>query len=1401
MKKSCISCSAVFSRLLRGAKPNIKLAQALFFLWLMGGLIGPHAHGREQISLDSDWRFRLGDPTDVTTNVTYYPEISYLPKLQNGELTGSNSETYMESIRVDIFATHAGENVSFVTNGFNDSAWRPLDLPHDWAVELPFDQSAAGDHGFHTVGSPGFTTNNIGWYRRTFTLPSNYSGQALWLQFDGVYRNCLVWLNGHILGRNVGGYASFYFDVTPYANPGGTNVLVVRVDASRFEGWFYEGAGIYRHVWLTAENPVHVAQWGTFVATTSLVGSNATVTVQTEVTNQSAVATVNGSVTSLILDANSNVVATITSALSLPAGGDSVMTQAVAFDASLWSPQTPYLYRLVTTVSNQNAGADVYTTPFGVRTAVFDATNGLYLNGQRIFIQGVSVHQDHSGVGSAVPDRVQYFRIERLKEMGVTGYRAAHNQAAAEILDACDQLGMLVLDENRRFGTNAEPLSELSRMIRCDRNHPSIFAWSLCNEEVDLQGTPTGAALIQVMQDLAHSLDPSRKCTAAVNFSWNSGFGTNIDVQGLNYEKYGNLDCFHRDAPALPAMGTEVGDISTTRGKYYVDKVNGYLPGYDAVLYQGDYGFGYTANFGQFAEKWWPRYNFAHSWLGGGFIWTGFDYRGEPTPYGWPCVNSASGVLDMCGFFKDLAYYYQANWTVKPVVHLFPHWNWATGTNVNVWAFGNCDSVELFTNGVSLGRKLLNLQNHVEWNVPWASGTLKAVGYSHLAPVITNSWTTSWTPTAIALWPDRSTILADGRDVSVITVAALDAQGNIVPTASNTVSFAISGGAIIGVGDGDPSSHEAEKGTQRSLFNGLAQVIVQSTNVPGSITLTATSSGLPTTNITITEAATLPPPAAPTGVVAIPGNACVTVGWDIVPGATTYNLWRSSAPGGPYTLVIGNIGAVDLGYTDTNVANNAIYYYVVTANGNGASANSAEVSATPVPMVSDLAATATNGAIQLAWSGAPGTAYNVKRSANCGGPYTTIATSFAGTNYTNWTVAAGQTWYYIVTIDDGGGESIPSNEEGATVSSLPWPWSNADLGQVNLDGSASYSSGLFTISGSGRGIPDYQATGLDSFQFVYLYVPNTTNGYIQARVASVQNTSANAKAGVMIRENLYSDSRFAMADVQSAAGIEFVRRTSTGASTNSSGASGTPPRWVRLARTNNTFYAYSSANGSTWTQVGPAVTISMATGAYVGLVVCSTHNGKLNTSTIDSVSSTLLPANTAPALAAILNQTVNVGQSPPVSASATDTDSPPAMLTFNLLNAPANATLTKINSTNAAFYWRPLVSDGNTTNLVTLKVADNASPPLSVTQSFQVMVNPLNLPYLSSAVWSNGQFSLQATNGQVGPDYEVQGSTNLINWSSLWITNLQSTNFAWPDTSAGAYPTRFYRLIIGPPLP
>ncbi|MFZ0826187.1 MAG: beta-galactosidase GalA [Verrucomicrobiia bacterium] len=1345
-------------------------------------LVNFTASPRGRILLDTGWRFQLGDPVDVTTNVTYYPEIPDLAKLDSTEVTGTSSETYFETNRVDIFATHAGENVSFVQTNYNDSTWRLLNLPHDWVVELPFNAGADTGHGFKPVGNSSFGANNFGWYRRTFTLPASYAGQKLFLEFDGVYRNCLVWLNGHILGRNVSGYEGFYFDATQYANPGGTNVLVVRVDASRFEGWFYEGAGIYRHVWLTTENPVHVAEWGTYVATTSLVGSNATITIQTEVTNQSGVVTASGNLTSTIFDAGNNPVATVTSAVSVPAGQDLVVTQTVSLTANLWSLQTPYLYNLVTTVSNQNAVADIYNTPFGVRTVSIDATNGVFINGQHVWIQGMCNHQDMAGVGSALPDRLQYFRIERLKQMGVNAYRSSHNTPTAELLNACDQLGMLVLDENRRLGTNAEPLGELSRQIRRDRNHPSVFMWSLANEE-PLQGTTTGAAIIQVMQNLVHSLDSTRLCTAALN-SWGAGFSSVLDVNGFNYQ-LGQQDTFHTGNPAWPIIGTETSSQITDRGIYTNDTANGYVWGYDLN----------PVSWGETAEAWWQYYS-ARPWSSGGFSWTGFDYRGEPTPYGWPCINSHFGTLDMCGFPKDNFYYYQANWTLKPVLHVFPHWNWTTpGQPINVWAFGNCQAVELFTNGVSLGRQALNVQGHVEWdNVAYTAGTLQAIGYNNGVAVITNSVVTTGAPAAIALIPDRRTILADGKDVSVVTVAVLDAQGNLVPTAANEINFSISAGAaVLGVGNGDPSSHEADKASQRAVFNGLAQVIVQSINQPGTITLTAASTGLTPTNIILTEAATLPPPAAPTGVAAVAGNAQVTVSWDIVPGAITYNLWRATTHNGPYTLVAGNIGGVNLGFTDNRVANLTTYYYVVTANGNGTSVNSAEVSATPAAIVTGLTAIAGSGQIILNWNGSPGVSYNVKRSTVTGGPYTTLAASVANTNYTDSSVATCQTYFYVVTVTNAGNESLPSAEAGASLpgGAPPAPWLNQDIGSVGSAGSATYCNGQFTVSGSGA---DIWGTN-DACQFVYVYVPISTNCDIRARVVSVQNTSGNAKAAVMIRETLTAGSRQALADVEPTAGIEFLWRTNTGFNTTSATVAGqTAPNWVRLTRTNNTFRAYWSPDGNAWTQIGAPTNINMAVSAYAGLAVCAHNNTVLNTSVLDNVSASFLAANTAPTLAPIANQTVNVGQTVALNASATDTQT----LTFSLLSAPASATLTQLNNTNAAFNWRPKVTDANTTNPVTLKVADPSS--LSATQSFWIVVNPLTLPIATSFTLNNGQFGFQV-GGQVGPDYAVEVSTDLVNWSTLFMTNPPLMPFSWVDTNAAALPAQFYRIQVGPPLP
>jgi beta-galactosidase len=1074
----------------------------------MASVLLTTATARERVLIDSNWRFQLGDPTDVTTDMAFYPEIPYLPRLYNFEFSGSYSETYMETNRPDPIATHAGENVSFVQTNYDDSAWRLLNLPHDWAVELPFDQNAAEDHGYKSgiIGST--SPNTIAWYRHTFTLPANYAGQALWLEFDGVYRNCLVWLNGHILGRNVSGYDSFSFDITPYANPGGANVLVVRVDASNFEGWFYEGAGIYRHVWMVAANPVHVAHWGTYVATTNLAGSNATITVQTDVTNQSGTVA-SGNLTSTILDANSNAVTAITSAISVPARNHLVVTQTVTMPANLWSLQTPYLYNLVSAITNQNAVADVCNTTFGVRMVRFDPTNGVFINGQHVEIQGMCNHQDHAGVGSALPDRLQYFRIERLKEMGCNAIRTSHNAPTPELLNACDQLGMLVLDENRRFGTNVEPLFELKNDVMRDRNHPSVFAWSLANEEFDLQSSPTGQVVMAVMQNLVHSLDSTRKCTAAINGSLGgTGFTAVLDVQGLNYNIPGNLDSYHSSNPNSPIIGTEVGTTVTTRGIYTNDKVNGYVASYDIITMSG---LPNPVTWGETAEAWWQYYS-ARPWSSGGFDWTGFDYRGEPTPYYWPCINSHFGAMDTCGFPKDLFYYYQANWSLKPVLHVFPHWNWpTTGQFIDVWVYGNCDLVELFLNGVSQGMQALAVADHVDWYVPYAAGTLQAVGYRNGEPVMTNTVTTTGTPAKIALWPDRSTILADGRDVSVVTVAVLDSSNRVVPIATNLINFTIIGGAIIGVGNGNPSCHEADKGSnQRSVFNGYAQVIVQSANQTGPIVLGATASGLASTNAVITAAATLPAPDAPGGVAAVAGaDGPVTISWDVVPGAVTYKVKRATVIGGPYTVIASNVGS--LGLIDTALTNHTIYYYVVSAvNANGESADSIQVSATTqfpnAPTApTGLMAIAGDEQVSLSWTASSGaTSYKVKSSTTRGGPYTTVM-NVATTNFVAMGLTNSNLYYFVVSALNFGGESTNSSEadampiavvSGLTAnvvnSQVQLQWNAHDLATGYNVKRALVSGGPYTIIAASLSTTNYMDSAVSICQ-TYYYVVTITN--------------------------------------------------------------------------------------------------------------------------------------------------------------------------------------------------------------------------------------------------------------------------------------------------------------------
>ena len=793
--------------------------------------------GRERLLADFGWRFHLGHANDVAKDFGFGRGGAFA---KSGSLIGGRG--------------------SVTAAPFDDSAWTAVDLPHDWAVDLPFsDDRGLNAHGAKPLGRA-FPETSVGWYRRTFDIPASDRGRRISLEFDGVFRDCLVILNGHYVGRNLSGYAPFRFDVTDLLTYDGKNALVVRVDATEYEGWFYEGAGIYRHVWLEKTAPLHVAHASTFVTSEVAESGTAAVTIAFEVQHEADSAPVACQVASTIVDRDGRVVATQTSTpTAIPPWGRLLFRQRADIrNASLWSIETPNLYKVITEVRAGSDVVDRHETPFGIRTVRFDADQGLFLNDKPVKIKGTCNHQDHAGVGAGLPDRLQYFRIEKLKEMGSNAYRTSHNPPTPELLDACDRLGMLVLDETRMMDSNEEGLSQLERLVRRDRNHPSVFCWSIGNEEPE-QGTERGARVAETMKRVVRDLDPTRLTTEAMNNAWGRGLSNVVDVQGFNYRGGAAapdfakaLDDYHRQHPTQPTMGTEVASTVSTRGIYANDEARGYVSAYDRNF----------PPWASTAEEWWSIYN-ARPWVAGGFVWTGFDYRGEPTPYNWPCISSHFGILDVCGFPKDLFYYYRAWWSAEPVLHLFPHWNWAgkEGQEIEVWCFTNLDRVELFVNGKSAGAQDVKKDSHLAWKVPYAPGAIEARGVANGKPLVDRRETTG-APAKIVLAPDRVKIAGDGEDLSVVVAQIVDAAGRLVPIADNEVAFAVTGPArIIGVGNGDPSSHEPDRASKRRAFSGLCMALVQSKKTPGVISVDATADGLASATTTITAAETTPRPA------------------------------------------------------------------------------------------------------------------------------------------------------------------------------------------------------------------------------------------------------------------------------------------------------------------------------------------------------------------------------------------------------------------------------------------------------------------------------------------------------------------------------------------------------------
>jgi len=621
----------------------------------------------------------------------------------------------------------------------------------------------------------------------------------------------------------------------------------VRMDASFGDGWFYEGAGIYRHVWLTKTDPLHLAKWESYIRP-SVKGTVASLSLGTIVQNEGKQEE-NCRLRWQIYDPAGKLVASAEAApLSIAADGSAAFTaSADVTTPALWSPETPNLYSAVVTAESGGKARDAEHVTFGIRDLKWDADKGFFLNGKSVKLKGTCNHHDHAGVGAALPDRMQAYRIGVLKDMGGNAVRTSHNMPTPEWVEACDRLGMMMMCETRLMSSNPEGMAQLVAMVKRYRNSPSIIIWSMGNEEWTMMPQPQGVRVIDDMIARTHDLDPTRMCTAAVNDDFKTKFPEQLDVMGYNYN-LGVPDEWHKAHPTKPSVGSETASTVSTRGIYETDKLRNWVSAYDVN----------HPEWAENAEEWWPFYA-NREWLSGGFAWTGFDYRGEPTPYGWPSINSQFGIVDMCGFPKDNFYYYKAWWGSEPVLHLFPHWNWQerTGETISVWVHSNLESVELFLNGKSLGSQQVKPLFHLEWKVPYEPGVLEARGSKGGQVVLTEKRETTGAPASIRLTADRTEINADGEDVAVLKVEALDKEGRAVPTAGNMIHFKVTGnGALIGVGNGDPNCQESDKEPKRSLFNGLAQVIVQATREPGTVTVEALTEerrgNLARTQVTIT---------------------------------------------------------------------------------------------------------------------------------------------------------------------------------------------------------------------------------------------------------------------------------------------------------------------------------------------------------------------------------------------------------------------------------------------------------------------------------------------------------------------------------------------------------------------
>ena len=811
----------------------MKTRLLLLMVFLMLTLAGNgQTSVRQAIRLGEGWKFAFGHASDSQKDFGCGTEyFNYLTKANSIHNEGPYSTK------------------------FDDKDWQEVRVPHDWVTTLPYASEASHSHGYKTVGYK-YPETSVGWYRKMINIPSEDLGKHISLQFDGIFRNAQVWFNGFWMGVEPSGYATQAYDVTEYVNYGGDNLICVRADATFEEGWFYEGAGIYRDAWLVKTAAVSVAPFGTFVyADLKEPYASVVVHVETEVNNQS-LESQTCEVSQRLLDANGNEVAKCSgTSISLqPKETLGCKQQMTLENPHLWSTADPYLYKVETTVKVDGKVTDVYETTTGIRDIAFDADKGFLLNGKQLKLKGVNLHQDHAGVGAAIPEALMEWRIKQLKKIGCNAYRSSHNPMTPELLDICDREGILVIDENRLAGINTEHQRLLEKMIKRDRNHPSIILWSDGNEEWGMENTIQGTHIAAAMREYTRLLDPTRPSTIAN--AGGSEMIKGLDVVGFNYILQNDVDNRKKANPSWRIVGTEETTGCGTRGVYFDSPER---PGHMRSMNLSPDTDG-TENR---IERGWKFYA-ERPWGAGLFYWTGFDYRGEPNPLKYPATDSEFGILDYCGFPKDEAYYLKSWWTDEPTLHIFPHWNLQghEGEEIEVWAYSNCDEVELTVNGKKLGRQTMPRNGHLKWKAVYQPGKVVAIGYKNGKRILTETVETTRPASKIVLKADRQTIKADGRDVSVITVEVQDNKGRIVPDACPMLTFRLEGeGRIIGVGNGDPAylgeDHPKEKDCHEfgiPAFNGLAQMIIQSSQIPSALTLSCTADGLKRGYLSLTTA-------------------------------------------------------------------------------------------------------------------------------------------------------------------------------------------------------------------------------------------------------------------------------------------------------------------------------------------------------------------------------------------------------------------------------------------------------------------------------------------------------------------------------------------------------------------